>query len=99
MGGGIDEGISQDMKAIAAAVEGCSVYTTGTSRAFLYGSMDNDVTVVYIKAPDWWPEPMPEGHCSKLLKSIYGIPPAASRWHKHISAWMEANDYLTIKGK
>ncbi len=56
-----------------AAVEGCSVYKTNTSQAFLYGSMENDV--VYIRAPepqDWWPEPIPEGHCLQLLKSIYG---------------------------
>jgi hypothetical protein len=54
--------------------------------------MENDV--VYLRAPDWWPEPIPEGHCLKLLKSIYGTLQAASRWHKHISAWMEANGYL-----
>jgi hypothetical protein len=42
-----------------AAAEGCSVYKTDTSQAFLYGSMENDV--VYIRAPDWWPESIPEG--------------------------------------
>ena len=36
-----------------AAAEGCSVYKTDTSQAFLYGSMGDDVE--YIKAPDWWP--------------------------------------------
>ena len=50
-----------------AAAEGCSVYKTDTSQAFLYGSMGDDV--VYIKAPDWWPEPIPEGYCLQLLKS------------------------------
>jgi hypothetical protein len=34
----------------------------------MYVSMENDV--VYIRAQDWWPEPKPEGHCLKLLKSI-----------------------------
>ncbi len=53
-----------------AAAEGGSVYKTDTSQAFLYGSMGSDV--VYIKPPDWWPEPVPEGHCLQLLKSIYG---------------------------
>ncbi len=37
-----------------ATAEGCSVYKTDTSQAFLYGSMDNDV--VYIRAPDWRPD-------------------------------------------
>ncbi len=33
-----------------AAAEGCLVYKTDTSQAFLYGSMENDV--VYIRAQD-----------------------------------------------
>ncbi len=66
-----------------AAAEGCSVYKTDTSQAFLY-CRGNDV--VYIKAPDWWPEPIPKGpgHCLQLLKSIYGTRQAARRWHIHI---------------
>ncbi len=56
--------------------------------------MENDRDVVYIRASDWWPEPIPEGHCLQLLKSIYGTRQAARRWHKHISAWMEANGCL-----
>ena len=55
---------SRLLLAIAAA-EGCSVYKTDTSHAFLYGSMENDA--VYIRAPDWWPEPIPEGHCLQLV--------------------------------
>ncbi len=81
---------SRLLLAIVAA-EGCSVYKTDASQAFLNGSMENDV--VYIGAPDWWPEPKPEGHCLQLLKSIYGTRQAAHRWHKHISAWIEANGY------
>jgi hypothetical protein len=65
---------SRLLLAIAAA-EGCSVYKTDTSQAFLYGSMETDV--VYIRALDWWPEPIPEGHCLQLLKSIYGTRQAA----------------------
>ncbi len=53
-----------------AAAEGCPVWKTDTSQAFLYRSMGSDV--VDIKPPDWWPEPIPEGHCLQLLKSIYG---------------------------
>jgi hypothetical protein len=56
--------------------------------------MENDV--VYIRAQDWWLEPIPEDHCLQLLKSIYGTLQAACRWHKHISAWMEANGYLEV---
>ncbi len=89
---------SRLLLAIAAA-EGCSVYKTDTSQAFLYGSMENDSSDVVchgIRAPDWWPEPIPEGHCLQLLKSIYGTRQAARRWHKHISAWMEANGYFAV---
>jgi hypothetical protein len=80
-----------------AAAEGCSVYKTDASQAFLYGSMDNDA--VYIRAPDWRPEPIPEGHCLKLVKSIYGTQQSVCRWHKHISAWMEANGYLVVNSE
>ena len=55
--------------------------------------------VVYIKAPDWWPEPIPEGHCLQLLKSIYGTRQAARRWHIHISDWMEKNGYPAVNSE
>ena len=44
-----------------AAADGCPVWKTDMSQALLYGSMGSDV--VYIGPPDWWPEPIPEGHC------------------------------------
>ncbi len=80
-----------------AAAEGCLVYKSGTSQAFLYGRMENDV--VYIRAPYWLPEPIPEGHCLQLLKSIYGTRQAVRIWHKHISAWMEANGYFAVNSE
>jgi hypothetical protein len=75
------------------AAEGCLVYKTDTSQAFLYGGMGN--AVVYIRAQDWWEEaaePIPEDYCLKLLnlKSIYGTRQAALRWHNHMggSEWL-----------
>ncbi len=67
-----------------AAAEGCSVYKTDTSQDFLYGSMENDV--VHRRAPDWWPKPIPEGHCLQLLKNIYG------------TAWI-ANGYFAVNSE
>jgi hypothetical protein len=55
--------------------------------------------VVYIKPPDWWPEPIPEGHCLQLLKSIYGTRQAARRWHLFISDWMEKNGYPAVNSE
>jgi hypothetical protein len=55
--------------------------------------------VVYIRPPDWWPEPIPEGHVLLLLKSIYGTKQAARRWHIHISEWMERNGYPAINSE
>ena len=77
-----------------AAAEGCLAYKTDTSQAFLYGSMGDDV--VYIRDPDWWPEPIPVGHCLQLLKSIYGTRQAARRLQIHISGWMEKNGYPAV---
>ena len=73
--------------AAIAAEHGCPLSKTDTRQAFLYGDMGDDK--VYIRPPDWWPEPVPEGHVLLLLKSIYGTKQAARRWHLHISGWME----------
>ena len=69
--------------AAIAAEHGCPILKTDTRQAFLYGDMGEDK--VYILPPDWWPEPIPEGHVFLLLKSIYGTKQAARRWHLHIS--------------
>ncbi len=52
-----------------AAANGDKVIKTDTKQAYLYGDMGDDV--VYIRPPDWWPEPVPEGHVLLLLKSIH----------------------------
>ncbi len=69
--------------AAIAAEHGCPLLKTDTRQAFLYGDMEDDK--VYIRLPDWWPEPVPECHVLLLLKSIYGTEQAARRWHLHIS--------------
>ena len=55
--------------------------------------------LVYIRPPDWWPEPIPEGHVFLLLKSIYGTKQAARRWHLRISEWMETNGYPAVNSE
>ena len=80
-----------------AAAEGAKVIKTDTNQAYLYGDMGDDV--VYIRPPDWWPEPIPEGHVFLLLKSIYGRRQAASKWLTHISTWMENNGSEAINSE
>jgi hypothetical protein len=63
----------------------------------LYCDMGDDV--VYIRPPDCWPEPVPEGHVFLLLKSIYGTRPAARKWHTHISTWMEQSGYSAVNSE
>jgi hypothetical protein len=48
-----------------AAANGHKIYKTDTK----HGDMGGDV--VYLQPPDWWPEPIPEGHVLLLVKSIY----------------------------
>jgi hypothetical protein len=83
--------------AAIAAEHGCPLLKTDTLQAFLYGDMEDDK--VYIRPPDWWPEPVPEYHVLLLLKSIYGTKQAARRWHLHISGWMEKNGYLVVNSE
>jgi hypothetical protein len=67
--------------------------------AYLYCNMGDNVDIVYIRPPDWWPEPVPEGHVFLLLKSNYCILQAASKWHIHISTWMQKSGYLAVKSE
>jgi hypothetical protein len=48
-----------------AAANGAKVIKTDTKQAYLNGDMGDDV--VYIRPPDWWPEPVLEGHVFLLL--------------------------------
>jgi hypothetical protein len=51
-----------------AASNNHKIYKTETKQAYLYGDIGDDV--VYLRPPDWWPEPIPEGHVLLLVKSI-----------------------------
>jgi hypothetical protein len=84
--------------AAIAAEHGCRLLKTDTRQAFLYGEMGEGETV-YIRPPDWWPEPIPEGHVLLLLKSMYGTKQAARRWHIRISDWMEQNGYPAVNSE
>ncbi len=58
-----------------AAANGHKIYKTDTKQAFLYCDMEEDI--VYLHPPDWWLEPIPEGHVLLLVKNIYGTKQAA----------------------
>ena len=51
-----------------AASNGHKIYKTDTKQEYLYGDMGDDV--VYLRPPDWWPEPIPEGHFYFLSKAF-----------------------------
>jgi hypothetical protein len=52
------------MVAIAAEYR-CKMLKTDTKRAFLNGELG--VEKIYIRPPDWWPEPIPQGHALMLI--------------------------------
>ena len=79
-----------------AAQHGAPIYKYDTSQAFLYGDVDQDL---YARAPDWWPELVPEGYCLQLKKNIYGTRQAARAWHVRLSTWMEEHEYLPINNE
>ena len=64
--------------AAIAAQRSAKIYKFDTSQAFLYGDVEEDL---YARAPDWWPEVVPDGYCLKLRKNIYGTRQAARAWH------------------
>ena len=82
--------------AAIAAQHGAKMYKTDTTQAFLYGDVEEDL---FVRAPDWWPELVPEGHCLQLKKNIYGTRQAARAGHLRISGWMESHGYPAINSE
>jgi hypothetical protein len=82
---------------IAIAAQHClTVFKSYTKQAFLSGEIRDEKT--YIRAPDWRPERLLEGHALLLMMSMYWTCQAARQWHVRISAWMEDHRYeLTMK--
>ena len=68
-----------------------------TKQAFLNGEISTEL--MYIRPPDWWPEPVPEGYVLQLMKSMYCTRQAARQWHEWISRWMEEHEYAVNKEK
>jgi hypothetical protein len=58
-----------------AAKHGITVFKSDTKQAFLNGEIGDEK--IYIRAPDLWPERVPEGHALLLMKSMYGTRQAA----------------------
>jgi hypothetical protein len=56
------------MVAIAAQNK-TKLLKTDTKQAFLNGEIGDEK--IYIRPPDWWPEPVPKGHALLLMKSMY----------------------------
>ena len=83
------------LTAIAAQYD-APIYKYDTSQAFLYGDVDQDL---YARAPDWWPELVPEGYCLQLKKNIYGTRQAARAWHVRLSTWMEEHEYMPVNNE
>ncbi len=77
-----------------AAQNGIKVFKIDTKQAFVNGERGEEQT--YIRAPDWWPEPVSEGHALMLMKSMYGTQQAARQLHVHISTCMEQHGYLAV---
>jgi len=71
-----------------AAQHGTKLIKSDTKQAFLNGDIGDEK--IYIRPPDWWPEPVPKGHALQLMKSMYGTRQAARQWHERISGWLFA---------
>ena len=64
----------------------------------MYVDLEDD-ELIYITPPDWWLEPVPEGHVLQLLKTVYGTVQAARSSHTKISTWMEDNEYSAVNSE
>jgi hypothetical protein len=83
---------------MAIAAKHClTVFKSNTKQAFLNGEIGDEK--IYILAPDWWSERVPEGHGLLLMKSMYGTRQAARQWHVRISTWMEDHGYAAVNNE
>jgi hypothetical protein len=53
-----------------AAKQGVTVFKSDTKQVFLNGEIRDEK--IYICAPDWWPDRVPDGHALLLIKSMHG---------------------------
>ena len=81
-----------------AAHNGTKLLKSNTKQAFLNGDIGDEI-FVYIRPPDWWPEPVPKGYALKLMESMYGTRQAARQWHERISRWMEEHEYHAVNNE
>jgi hypothetical protein len=54
---------------VITAQYGGKMLKTDTRQAFLNGETGDEK--IHIRQPDWWPEPVPQGHALLLMKSMY----------------------------
>ncbi len=75
---------------------GCKMLEAETKQAVLNGETGEEK--IYIRPPDWWPQPVPQGHALLLMKSMYRTR-QARQWHQRISGWMESHDYMAVNNE
>jgi hypothetical protein len=76
-----------------------AVFKSDTKQAWLNGDIGDEN--IYLSAPDWWQERVPEGHALLLMKSIYCTRQAARprQWRVRISTWMEDHGYRVVNSE
>ncbi len=87
-----------------AAQHGAKMYKMDTTQAFLYGDVEEDL---FVRATDWWPELVPEGHClqlKKIVRDTAGFPSMASPYLwmdevTRISGYQQRKDYVYEMGR
>jgi hypothetical protein len=68
-----------------------------TKQAFLNGEIGT--AVLYIRPPEWWPEPVPEGYLLQLMKSMYGTRQPVRQFDVRISTWFEDRRYFAVNSE
>jgi hypothetical protein len=75
---------------------GRKMLKTDSKQAFLNGQIGDEM--IYIRPPDWWPEPVLEGHALPLMKSMYRTRQAVRQSQQGISGWNDFDGITWIHG-
>ena len=81
------------LMAIAAQYR-LNLFKSNTKQTFLNRDIGDEM--IFVRAPDRWPEHVPHGCALQLMKSMYGTRQAARQWHVRISTWLEKHGYAAV---
>ncbi len=83
------------------AQDRCKMLKTDTKQAFLNGEIGDEK--IFFRPPDWWPEPVPQGHAVYQRGNYNGLDGFADSAVSHVDlqqdCWHDTTNYRVVEIK